>query len=31
MANHFPKNPEKGTYELTVGKNLWVEREDVQE
>ncbi len=30
-ANHFPKYPEKGSYELTVSKNIWVEREDVRE
>jgi len=30
-ACHFPKNQEKGSYELTVSKNIWVERDDVRE
>jgi glutaminyl-tRNA synthetase len=25
------KNPEKGSYDLTVSKNIWVERDDVRE
>lgn len=29
-ANHFPKNPEKGTYNINVTKNIWVERDDVR-
>jgi glutaminyl-tRNA synthetase len=30
-ANYYPKNPEKGTYDLTVSSTLFVEREDVRE
>jgi glutaminyl-tRNA synthetase len=30
-AQHFPKNPEQGTYDLSVTKTLFVERDDVRE